>query len=168
MSEQTDGPKSRTQKKKEAQELQLLGEKLVTLSEEALKELNLPQKLQTAILDAKTLMNRREAMRRQLQHIGALMRKIDPEPIKAAVESSSLRQYQQAQEHKQIEKLRDGLISGEKDLQTEVMQDFPNIDRRHLSQLIRNARKEAELNKPPKSARALFRFLRNLPRKSDL
>ncbi len=54
------------------------------------------------------------------------------------------------------------------DLQTDVMQVFPKIDRGHLSQLIRNARKEAELNKPPKSARALFRFLRDLPQKSDL
>ena len=163
----TADPKSRTQKKKDAHELQLLGEKLVSLSEEELKELNLPQKLQTAILDSKTL-NRREALRRQLQHIGALMRKIDPEPIKTAVESSSSRQYQKAQEHKRIEILRDGLISGEMDLQTDVMQDFPNIDRQHLSQLIRNARKEAELKKSPKSARILFRFLRDLPQKSDL
>ncbi len=91
MLEQTDEPKSRTRKKKEAQELQLLGEKLVSLSEAALKELNLPQRLQTAILDAKN-MKRREAWRRQLQHIGALMRKTDPEPIKAAVESASSRQ----------------------------------------------------------------------------
>jgi len=153
-------PKSRSQKKREAQEVQVLGEKLVSLSKEELKVLDLPEKLHTAVLDAKNL-TRHEALRRQLQHIGALMRGVDPEPIRTALESSSSRQYLQARKHKQIEDLRDGLISGKIDLQKDVLQDFPAADRQHLSQLLRNARKELEMNKPPKSARIIFRYLRD-------
>ncbi|MBT4087539.1 MAG: DUF615 domain-containing protein [Deltaproteobacteria bacterium] len=153
--------KSRTQKKREAEELQKLGEKLVSLSKEKLKDLDLPENLQSAVLEAKNI-NRHEAFRRQMQHIGALMRKTDPEPIRAAIDSSSLKQYKKAQELKRIEDLRDGLIAGKNDLQRDVLDSFPEADRRHLSQLIRNARKEAEINKPPKSARVLFRYLRDL------
>ena len=154
-------PKSRTQKKREAQELQALGEKLVTLSKEELKELNLPEELHTAILDVIN-MNRREAHRRQMQHIGALMRKVDSESIRTAIDSSASRQYQKDREHKRLEDLRDGLIAGNIDLQQGVLTDFPKANRQHLSQLIRNARKEVEKNKPPKSARVLFRYLRDL------
>lgn len=154
-------PKSRTQKKREAQELQTLGEKLVSLSQAELKELNLPEALHSAILDTINL-NRREAHRRQLQHIGALMRKIDPEPIRIAIESSASRQYHKTREHKRIEGLRDDLINGKINLQQDVLTDFPKANRQQLSQLIRNARKEAEKNKPPKSAKALFRYLRDL------
>ena len=153
--------KSRTQKKKEAQELQVLGEKLVSFSKEALKELDLTEKLHSAILEAKKL-KRHEALRRQLQHIGALMRKVDPGPIKDAIDASSLKQYRKAQEHKRIEDLRDGLISGKNDLQKDVLDSHAEADRQHLSQLIRNARKEAEIKKPPKSARLLFRYLKDL------
>ncbi len=154
-------PKSRTQKKREAQELQAWGEKLVLFSEEQLKKLDLPEKLHTAIQDAK-IISRREAQRRQMQLIGKLIRKVDPEPIRDAIESSEIRHFRKVGEHKRIEDLRDGLINGKKDIQKDVLKDFPEADRRHLSQLIRNARKEAELNKPPKSSRVLFRYLRDL------
>ncbi len=153
--------KSKTQKKREAQELQILGEKLVSLTKEALKELELTEKLHSAILEAKNI-TRHEALRRQMQHIGALMRKVDPEPIRTAIDTSSLKQYRKAQEHKRVEDLRDGLISGKNDLQKDVLDSFPEADRQHLSQLIRNARKEVKIKKPPKSARLLFRYLRDL------
>ena len=161
LNENETEPKSRSQKKREAQELQVLGEKLVALSKEELKQLELTEKLHTAILEAKNL-TRHEARRRQLQHIGALMRKIDPEPIRAAVESAASRQYLQARKHKRIEDLRDGLIDGKIDLQKDVLQNFPEADRQHLSRLIRNACKELATNKPPKSARVIFRYLRDL------
>ncbi|MFC1536558.1 DUF615 domain-containing protein [Pseudomonadota bacterium] len=37
---------------------------------------------------------------------------------------------------------------------------YPNVDRQRLNQLVRGAAKEAQLGKPPKSSRQLFRFLR--------
>lgn len=154
-------PKSRTRKKKEAQELQEWGEKMLTLSDKILAGLDLPEKLLVAVREAKTL-KRREAFRRQMQHIGALMRKVDPEPIRAAVESSEANRARKVSDHKRIEDLRDGLISGTKELEQDIMKIYPDADRRHLSQLIRNARKEVKLDKPPKSARVLFRCLRDL------
>jgi ribosome-associated protein len=39
---------------------------------------------------------------------------------------------------------------------------FPSVDSQQLRTLIRNARKEAQQNKPPKSSRLLFKLLREV------
>ena len=153
--------KSRTQKKIEAQDLQKLGTKLVSLSKEQLKALKLPEKLYTAVIAAKTI-SHNEALRRQMQYIGGLMRTVDPEPIQAVIDAEAAGHVLGARKHRRIEDLRDGLISGKKDLEEDVIKPYPDADRRHLSQLIRNARKELAADKPVKSAKVLFRYLREL------
>ena len=42
------------------------------------------------------------------------------------------------------------------------IKDHPHIDVQELRTLIRNARKEKELNKPPKSFREIFQLLKSL------
>ncbi len=44
----------------------------------------------------------------------------------------------------------------------EVLTLWPHADRQQLRSLIRNAKKEKEGNKPPKSARQIFQYLREL------
>ncbi len=61
-----------------ATELQKLGEELLTLRSELMERLALPDKLVDAIDDAKRITNF-EGKRRQMQFIGKLMRKLDPE-----------------------------------------------------------------------------------------
>ena len=77
--------KSRTRKKNEAQALQSLGEQLVALPFGQLETMGLPDELLTAIEFAHTI-RRHGARRRQIQYIGALMRLVDPQPIKNALD----------------------------------------------------------------------------------
>ncbi len=77
--------KSRTCKKNEARALQRLGEQLVALPFGQLEALDLPDELLTAIELARRIRSH-GARRRQIQYIGALMRHIDPRPIKAALD----------------------------------------------------------------------------------
>lgn len=77
--------KSRTRKKKEDRALQRLGERLVALPFSQLETMELPDELLTAIEFAHKIRSR-SARRRQIQYIGTLMRHIDPQPIKAALE----------------------------------------------------------------------------------
>ncbi|RIQ15764.1 DUF615 domain-containing protein, partial [Salmonella enterica] len=58
--------------------------------------------------------------------------------------------------------LRDRLIVEGDDAVAEVLILWPNADRQQLRSLIRNAKKEKEGNKPPKSARQIFQYLREL------
>jgi ribosome-associated protein len=43
-----------------------------------------------------------------------------------------------------------------------LLDTCPDVDRQHLRQLVRNAIRERDQEKPPKAARALFRYLREL------
>jgi ribosome-associated protein len=43
-----------------------------------------------------------------------------------------------------------------------VLNLWPDADRQQLRSLIRNAKKEKEGNKPPKSSRLIFQYLREL------
>ena len=153
--------KSKTQIKKEMKALQKLGERLVELLPEQIKNIEMPEKLREAVLFAKTIKSR-EARRRQLQYIGSLMREVDPEPIRQAIEKKDHQRQLATQAFQQLEQWRDGLIEGNNDLLEELCRRFPDTDRQRLRQLVRNACKERERNKPPKSSRALFRYLREL------
>ncbi len=79
---------SKTQKKKEALSLQALGEQLVILSFEQLKNIELPMDLLNAVTLAKSL-KKHKALLRQMQYIGTLMRKHDPAPIQEASSAES-------------------------------------------------------------------------------
>ncbi|EGI5004785.1 DUF615 domain-containing protein, partial [Salmonella enterica subsp. enterica serovar Thompson] len=53
------------------------------------------------------------------------------------------------------------IVEGD-DAVAEVLTLWPHADRQQLRSLIRNAKKEKEGNKPPKSARQIFQYLREL------
>jgi ribosome-associated protein len=154
-------PKSKSQAKREMLALQELGEKLVELPLSQINKIEMDQDLREAILFART-MKKGGAWRRQLQYIGTLMRDVDPEPIREALEAISRGRNLEARLFQKLERWRDELIGGNEELVEEIVGHFPDADRQQLRRLVLNARKEKEANKPPKSSRALFRYLREL------
>jgi len=153
--------KSKSQVKREMKALQKVGERLVDLSPNQLEKVALPDDLREAIQFATTL-KKREAWRRHIQYIGVLMRDVDTDPIIAALEDIEQGQHREAQAFHRIEKWRDELVNGNTDRLEDVLNRFSEADRQRLMQLTRNARKEQELDKPPKASRALFQYLRGL------
>jgi ribosome-associated protein len=71
---------SRSARKREAEGLQRLGERLLGLKPQQLKRFDLPPLLLEAILETQRLSSR-AAHARARQYIGRLMRDIDPAPI---------------------------------------------------------------------------------------
>lgn len=153
--------KSKTQKKKEATSLQDLGKRLVDLSDEQLKGINLPEEIYDAVSSAKTIKSH-GAHRRQMQYIGALMRKIDPGPVQEALDSIEQGYYKSSLSFKEIEDWRDELIAGNKPLIDEILAKCPDADRKQLERLVQQAISEKEHNNPPGASRALFRYLRDI------
>ncbi|BBO66818.1 UPF0307 protein [Desulfosarcina alkanivorans] len=153
--------KSRTQLKREAAALQKLGEKLVTLSEEQLSRMALPDALMAAITVIRP-MTSRGARRRQLQYIGTIMRSVDTEPIEKALLEIEQGDYRRAKAFHRIESWRDRLVAGEDAVLEKILETFPDADRQRLGQLVRSARREKKKSAPPKSARNLFRYLKDL------
>jgi len=76
---------SKTHKKKEALSLQTMGVQLVALSKEQLAGIDMPSELLEAVLLAKKIKKHGPRLR-QMQYIGALMRKCDPKPMQDALD----------------------------------------------------------------------------------
>lgn len=153
--------KSKSQLKREMHALQELGETLVKFPAEQFEKISLPETLHDAIVEARHI-HHHGAHKRQLQYIGKLMREVDAKPIQELVDTLQGHSRQAAQNLHQIEHWRDELL-GEGDPALEkLLHQYPHADRQYLRQLLRNAKKETHENKPPKSARSLFRYLREL------
>ncbi len=165
MTEQIDGngkePVSKTRKKQEMKILQKMGERLVGLSDKQLKGLLLPPRLFDAVQDAKD-MRSHGARRRQIKYIGAIIRDIDPEPIKAALAQQDRKKTEMDAAFHRLENLRDGLMGGDSRKFTEIVNQYPHTDRQRLRQLVRNAIKEKDAEKGTKHYRALFKYLKEL------
>lgn len=151
---------SKTSRKRQMEALQKLGENLVSLKEEELREFPLSNILLEAILAAKKI-HQNSARRRQMQYIGKLMRSADAEAIEKKF-SEELQKHQKSVDiFHQIEKWRDRLIDEGDAVIEELLSLHPHLERNRIRQLLRNAHKEAVDGKRGKSARTLFKYLRD-------
>ena len=160
-SKMDDNGKSRTQKKNEDRALQELGKELVGLSSVQLENIEMPEELLEAVIFARKA-KKREAKRRQMQYIGRLMRNIDSESIRNALENIRFGNLEKARSFHRIEKWRDAIKAGDDHVIEEILSSCPDADRQRLSQLARNARSEAAKGKSVKSSRMLFRYLKEI------
>jgi ribosome-associated protein len=140
--------------------LQDLGEQLAALNKDQLNELDLPENLRDAINEVKRI-TKFGAISRQMQYIGRLMRDVDPAPIIAKLEIWNGTSRQHIAWLHQVERWRDRLLEDPNAL-TELLAAHPQADAQHLRALIRNALKEKELQKPPKSYREIFQALKDI------
>ena len=155
-----NGRPSKTKIKEAMHELQDLGAELIELSAGQLKKINLPENLLDAVRECQKISSH-GARRRQMLYIGKLMRNIDDAPIReglALIRGDSA--AENARLHR-LERMRNRLLEDEAVL-SEIATAWPGVDLQHLRQLRRNALKEQEANKPPKSFRAIFQILQEL------
>ncbi|MGJ0578295.1 ribosome biogenesis factor YjgA [Xenorhabdus bovienii] len=151
---------SKSEIKRDSEALKKLGMELVELSKNALERIPLDDDLLAAIELAQRI--KREGRRRQLQLIGKMLRSRDPEPITIALDKLNNRHNQQIVLFHKLEELRDKLLEDADGALTEVVTLYPHVDRQQLRALVRNAKKEKETNKPPKSYRQIFQYLKEL------
>jgi len=157
--------KSKSQRKREMHALQELGEELVKLPKDQFEKIDLPDDLHDAVLEARSI-KQHGAHKRQLQYIGKLMRSIDAEPIQEQLDTLKSQSTHSAQALHKIENWRDQLLAEGDQALEKLVEQHPQTDRQYIRQLLRNAHKEIKANKPPKSTRMLFRYLREILGKS--
>lgn len=152
---------SKTQLKKESHDLQQLGEELVAMPDDRLVGLGMEEILLDAIRQFKRTKSF-EGKRRQMQYIGKLMRRADPEPLREAVAAMQLGQAKDVLALHEAERWRAELIASD-DALTRWTVDHPDSDVQQLRSLIRAARKDASADPEQRSGRAfreLFKFIR--------
>lgn len=155
-----EAPLSKTQRKKAVHMLQALGEELVELNDDQLTAIELPEALRDAVMVARSI-TKFEAKRRQLQYIGKLMRGVEVEPIRAALDAMLARSRRQIAAHKRLEAWRERLLAGPGAV-NDLLAEYPGADAGRLRALVRGALRERAAGSPPRSYRELYQALRAL------
>jgi ribosome-associated protein len=158
---------SKSQRKREAQELKFLAAELIGLNEPQFRAIPLEEGLRSAIEDARHIRSN-IARKRQLQFVAKLLRRADATPILEAVEGLQNDARQFTARHHRAEAWRTFLISsGDEALET-FLRSRKDADAQEIRQLIRNAQREVRAGKPPSAARSLFRRLREMDQDQTL
>jgi len=154
---------NKTQIKKDIAEIAKIAEELTQLTTVQLQETQLAERIEQAIEAAKKMSATKPARKRQLKFITAQLRDIELDTVLDVLDRLKSKSAHGIREHHQAEKWRDRLIADAgNDVLTELVNQFPDADRQHLRQLQRNAEKESKAVKPPKSARMLYQYLKDL------
>lgn len=153
---------NKTRIKKEIAAIFAMAEEISALSPAHIAEFELPDNVEKALRDAGK-MGRNAAKKRLLKYITGQMRELDTAAIQEKLARIKNRSAHGVREHHQAERWRDLLLSdsGNASL-TQLVAEFPEADTQHLRQLQRNALKEVKESKPPKSARLLYKYLKQL------
>lgn len=154
-----DAPLSKSQLKREMQELQALGERIIALDPAVRARLPLSDDMLDAVEETGRIRSH-EGRRRHMQYVGKVMRKEDRAAIQAAFDDIDQEHVQRNAAFHRLEQWRDRLIDDDEALEP-FIEAHPHVDRQSLRQLIRNARNERQRGKPPASARKLFQLIRD-------
>ncbi len=151
---------SKSQRKRDMAALQDIGTELVMLNADQLTQIELPERLFEAIVDAQRIRDF-EGRRRQMQFIGKLMREIDAAPIRVRLDLWNGAARESTAQQKLIERWRERLLA-EDDALTSFAGDHPGCDLQHLRSLIASVKRDREHNRTPKNYRELFRTIREI------
>lgn len=157
---------SKTRRKKECDEMQTLGEKIIALGKDELAQMHMEDELRNAIEEAQR-MKSNGALKRQRQFIGKLIRNMDAESLQAQLDKILHKHDLHNAEFKRMEKWRDNMIEEGDGGLNAFMQHYPQADRQYLRQLIRNVDREKKNNKPPAAYRAIFKYIREVAELAD-
>ena len=152
--------KSRSQIKRDFRELKDLGIQLAGLSKGELRAIPLSAKMREAALASHGMA--RNALQRHYRYLSSLLAEEDVAAIRAALAGAAQPHVKDVAKLHDAEQWRDNLLSTDEAQLAAFAGRYPEGDRAHVRLLVRSAKKELELDKPSKSARQLFRYLRKL------
>jgi ribosome-associated protein len=152
--------KSRSQVKRDFRALKELGVRLAGLSRRQLSAIPISTEARAAVLAAQGMA--RNALQRHYRYLSSLLAGEDVAAIRTALTGELQPQVKDVAQQHEAERFRDELVSGDERQLAAFVERYPKCDRTHVLFLVRNARKELDLGKSPRSARLLFRYLKRL------
>ncbi len=154
---------SKSQRKREHLAIQQFVKEMIELPIKQLKQLPLSEPLMAEVVSARKLA--RSALKRQIGFIAKFMEPDEAEIAQKAFAKLHASQKQANKIFHQHESWRDQLLDRtnqhRETLIAELVEQH-SADRQRLRQLIRAAEKEQDADKPPKSARQLFQYLKEI------
>jgi ribosome-associated protein len=157
------GP-TRTQQRKDALAVLALANQLMELPQGKLAKLELPEDVLREIANTRRI-TAHIARKRQLAFLAKVMRRHDDsvfEGVRAALGVNRDRQRQETAAMHRMEATRDRLLADPDNAMSELIEQYPQIDRQHLRSLVRQAKIEKDGNKPPRAYREIYQLLKDL------
>ncbi|MET0026720.1 MAG: ribosome biogenesis factor YjgA [Candidatus Thiodiazotropha sp.] len=155
-----EGP-SKSEKKREMQALQKLGERLTGLSDGYLSRMALSEDMKLALAESKRIKSH-NALRRHYRRLGKLLQHEDLASIQQVVDEIDGEHQSSVSRFHVLEQWRERLLEGDSETFGEYLDAFPNADRQQLRQLIQAVQREREKEAPPAAYRKLFKYLRQV------
>jgi ribosome-associated protein len=153
-----EGP-SKSSLKRQDRDLRAMGVALVELPATELEAMGLPENLHDAVMACRRI-TAHGARLRQEMYIAKVMRGVDVEPIRLALERRSENDRLRVRREQVLEQWRDRLLADEPAAWTELAAQVDPAGLQQLRSLVRQARAEKESSRPPAASRQLFRRLR--------
>ena len=151
-----DSIKSKTQLKKEADDIQQFGIEISNLPNHKIKELSLSDEIIEAIIFYKEI-KKNSAKRRQAQFLGKLLRDFDLSNVTQEMDTLKAFSRLQVKFEYEAELWRDKLINDQSALNEYINEFQPDLT--NLNQTINAARKEFQSDKKSKNYRNLYRII---------
>lgn len=151
-----DSIKSKTQLKKEADDIQEFGIEISNLPNHKIKELSLSDEIIEAIIFYKEI-KKNSAKRRQAQFLGKLLRDFDLSNVTQEMDNLKAFSRLQVKFEHEAELWRDKLINDQSALNEYINEFQPDLT--NLNQTINAARKEFQSDKKSKNYRNLYRII---------
>ncbi|AKO64765.1 hypothetical protein VI34_05120 [Methylophilales bacterium MBRSG12] len=151
-----DSIKSKTQLKKEADDIQQFGIEISNLPNHKIKELSLSDEIIEAIIFYKEI-KKNSAKRRQAQFLGKLLRDFDLANVTQEMDTLKAFSRLQVKFEHEAELWRDKLINDQSVLNEYINEFQPDLT--NLNQTINAARKEFQSDKKSKNYRNLYRII---------
>jgi ribosome-associated protein len=148
-------PPTKTELKRQAQAVQALADQLIGAPAELIGRLGLPDKLADAIALARRIPGG-GALVRQRQFVAKLMRGLELEPVRAALDAHADTARLDAARFRRAERWRDRLVAGGQADLAEFVSGF-SVDQAELARLVAAARAERGDGKSDGAGRRLFR-----------
>ncbi|RZQ54594.1 hypothetical protein C1E23_02880 [Pseudoalteromonas phenolica] len=154
---------SKSELKRDAQQYQKLAIDLAAMSNKQREKLPLSDDLVEAMVVADKIRAKSEAYRRHINYISKTLRSTDNvEDIEAAIELMLNKNNQADVLLNKIETIRTELIANGDSQINELLEQYPELERQKLRQLVRQAAKEAKAEKPAKGYKELFQYLKDI------
>ncbi|NVK24269.1 MAG: DUF615 domain-containing protein [Gammaproteobacteria bacterium] len=153
---------SKTDIKKEVKELQEFATQLTKLGKSQRAKLTASDELQEAFLLADKISNKPDALRRHMQFMTKLLRDENLEALRSEYKLLTSPNQVSDKQMLTLETLRSNLIEQGNEALSTFVEQHPDVEVQKLRQLIRQAKKELDKEKPAKNYKELFQFLKQV------
>ncbi len=151
---------SRTELKRDAKELQILSLELANLNVKQRQQLPLNEEIDAALRLADKIKGKHDAFNRNIRFLARLLATIDLDAVKVGLDKINNKHSQELLKVSRLEDIRDSLITEGDEKIEQLLAEYQDFDRQRMRQLVRQAAKEVKLEKPGKSFRELFKYLK--------